>query len=245
MKEIGLVGFGNFSKFIVKYLKPFFDVCVYSNHDVSKEAEEFGIKVCSLEEASSKEIVILSKPVQFLEELLREMKNYVKQGSLILDVSSVKVKPVELMEKYLPETVDILGTHPMFGPKSGKNGIKGLKIVLCPIRMKNHQLEEIEKFLREKFELEVLIKTPEEHDREAAYVMGLTHLIGKAMSKLELPESDINTKSYQHLLDMMDMVKDDSEELFQTIEKENPFAEEARNKFIEKIEKVERRLEDI
>jgi prephenate dehydrogenase len=52
----------------------------------------------------------------------------------LVDVTSVKVKPLEIIEKYFPkDKFQILGTHPMFGPQSGASGIKKLTDGFDPI----------------------------------------------------------------------------------------------------------------
>jgi len=232
MQELGLIGYGTFGQFLVKHMKSHFDISVYDKREIIEN-----VKVCSLKEAAEKPLVIIAVPVQYFEELIKELKDYVKPNSLIMDVSSVKVKPVELMKKYLPENVNILGTHPLFGKQSGKDGIKGLKIVLCPVRLDN--IEEIKKFLETKLELEVLVRTPEEHDKQMAYVQGLTHFIGKAINDIDIKDFDQKTPSYQFLLDIKEMLKGDSDDLFLTLERENPFAKAARDEFLDKLKQIE------
>jgi prephenate dehydrogenase len=151
------------------------------------------------------------------------------------------VKPVELMKQYLPEYVEIIGTHPLFGPQSGKNGIEGLKIVVCPVRTTKSQ--ELIEFLRNELKLEVLLRTPEEHDKEMAWVQALTHFVAKGLNNIGLADLEQKTKSYQHLLDANSMVKDDSEDLFMTMERENPFAKEIRDKFIDELLQIRDRID--
>jgi prephenate dehydrogenase len=240
MQQLGLIGFGDFGRFIVKHLKPFFNIVVYDSKDIRTPAHKLGVKTCSLKEAASKPIVIIAVPVHYFQNVIEEIKGFVKPGALIIDVSSVKVKPVSIMKKYLPKNVDILGTHPLFGPQSGRNGIKGLKIFLCPVRSK--KLGKIKEFLVSKLGLQVLIKTPEEHDKQMAYVQGLTHFIGRAVNELDIKDFDQKTTAYQHLLDIKEMLKYDSFDLFLTMEKENPYAKEARKKFIAKLNAIEKKI---
>jgi hypothetical protein len=62
------------------------------------------------------------------------LENYIQhsgtgRGPLIVDVLSVKDYPRQIMLDLLPKGCDILCTHPMFGPDSGKNGWHGLNFV--------------------------------------------------------------------------------------------------------------------
>jgi len=238
---LGIIGFGQFGQFMAKHLQPHFDVFVYDIQDFQKEAENLSVKFVNLEQVASKEIVIIAIPVQFQEELLKEIKVYVKPNALVFDVSSVKVKPVELMQKYLPPSVEIIGTHPIFGPQSGKNGIEGLKMVVCPVRTKHQQ--KIQSFLEDKLKLKVITCTPDEHDQQMAYVMSLTHLIGRAFNSLNIPDLDQKTQSYQYLLNIKENLKYDSLDLFLTIQKENPYGKKIVKEFVNKIKELEGLIE--
>jgi len=238
--SVGLVGFGNFGQFIVKFLTPFFEINVYDLADFSNEAKNLGVVWSSLEEVVKKDIVILGVPVQFLEPLLLEIKDIINPEALVMDVSSVKVKPLQLLEKYLPDTTDIVGTHPLFGPQSGKNGIAGLNMVLCPVRnTKNHNLS---LFFSNQLKLNVLERTPELHDRQMAYVQALTHFIGRSINEMDIPDVEQKTPAYQYLLDIKRNLGKDSMDLFLTIELENPFAKEVREKFIEQLNNLNNML---
>lgn len=236
MKEIGLIGLGSFGQFMVPHLKPFFKVTAYNRSDRSSDAERLDIDYEDLETVASKSIVILSVPVQFLEEMLIRIKDFVQPGAMIVDVSSVKVKPVELMLKHLPSHVEIMATHPLFGPQSGKNGIEGLNMVLSPIRTKRGR--NTERFLSQVLKLNVLERTPEVHDKQMAYVQALTHFVGRAVNEMDIPDVEQKTNAYQYLLDIKRTLGQDSMDLFFTIENENPYAKEVRDQFVQELMKL-------
>ncbi|MBX9850316.1 MAG: prephenate dehydrogenase, partial [Cytophagaceae bacterium] len=185
----------------------------------------------------------LAIPVQYLEELLLEIKTFVKPKSVIFDLSSVKVKPIDLMLKHLPKDVEIIGTHPLFGPQSGKNGIAGLNIVICPVRTKKNG--NLSRFFSEELKLNVLERTPENHDQQMAYVQALTHFIGRSINEMDIPDVEQKTPAYQYLLDIKRNLGRDSMDLFLTIELENPYAKEVRENFIKELTKLNDRLEEL
>jgi prephenate dehydrogenase len=84
--------------------------------------------------------------------------------------------------------------------------------------------------------------TPEEHDRELAYVQGLTHLLAKVIVALDLPNFRFTTRSFEHLQRAVEMVRYDSDELFLAIEKENPFSKDAKQAFFKAARKLEDKL---
>jgi hypothetical protein len=74
------------------------------------------------------------------------------------------------------------------------------------------------------FETLAGIVSAEEHDREMAYVQALTHLIGRTLSAMEIPDESLKTQTYQHLLDMCSLIGNDTFELFTAMQVMNPFA---------------------
>lgn len=241
MKTLGILGFGAFGEFMAKHLKPYFSVTVYDPRDLSEIAKSIGVNFGTLQEAASGDIVVFAVPVQFLEGLVSEAKLFLKPGALVMDVSSVKVKPVEIMTRLLPDNVDIVATHPLFGPQSAGGDIKpGFNFVLCPIR--TSRLEEIKDFLEKNFGLNILERTPEEHDKQMAYAQGLTHLIGRALKLMDIPDIDQKTIAYGHLLQVKELVGKDSLELFLTIENENPYAREVRDAFLSRLEELVKQI---
>lgn len=241
MKTLGIIGFGSFGQFIAKYLKPYFEVSVYNRSNKSAIAHEMSLPYLSLEEVAQKDFVVVCVPVQFMEEMLLKIAPRVKKGAKIIDVSSVKVKPVQLMQKHLPDHCELIATHPLFGPQSGKNGIEGLNIVLCPGDRRT--TANLERFFRDQLGLNVLIRTPDVHDEQMAYVQALTHFIGRAVNEMDIPDVEQKTPAYQYLLDIKRNLGGDSYDLFLTIEQENPYAKGVRDQFVQELNKLNDSLE--
>ncbi len=242
MKELGLIGFGSFGQFIAPILKQYFEVSVCDFHDKSQEAKALGLDYADLKEVASKDLVVFCVPVQFLESLLKQVSGFIRPDAICIDVSSVKVKPVSLMKQYLPTTVDIIGTHPLFGPQSGRDGIEGLNIVICPVR--TTKTRSLECFFKDELKLNVLMHTPEVHDKQMAYVQALTHFIGRAMNAMDIPDVEQKTPAYQYLLNIKRNLGSDSMDLFLTIENENPYASKVRESFIDSLKNIDDLLND-
>ena len=96
----------------------------------------------SLEETLASRLILLAIPISSVEEFCRTHGPRLTAGQIVADTCSVKQRPVEWMLRYLPERVHILGAHPLFGPDSGKDGIAGLKIAVCPVRIDVHVYQE-------------------------------------------------------------------------------------------------------
>lgn len=241
MENLGIIGFGSFGQFMTKHLKPYFNISVYNRSDKSEVAAEYGVPYETLEYVASQKNVIVCVPVQFMEEMLIKIAPMITKGARVIDVSSVKVKPVELMKKYLPEHCEIIATHPLFGPQSGKDGIKGLNMVLCP--GKRNTTLQLERFFRDELGLNVLHRTPEVHDIQMAYVQALTHFVGRAVNEMDIPDVEQKTPAYQYLLNIKKNLGGDSYDLFLTIEQENPYAKGVRESFLKELNKLHSQLE--
>jgi len=242
-KTAGIIGFGRFGQLAGKYLRDGLNVYVYDKIDRSTDIEKFGLSKNSLEEACKKDIIILSMPISSLEGVLMDIRDYVREDSIIMDVCSVKEIPCNLMKKYLPSSVHILGTHPLFGPDSARTTLKNRKIVLCPVRITEEKLDCVKSFLERK-ELKIIEMTPEDHDEQISYSLVLTHFIGRAMIDMKLGEQEIETLGYQRLLKILSTVRNDTWELFQDMNKYNNYASQVRNKFVDSLKNIDEKLLD-
>lgn len=240
-QSLGIVGLGAFGAFMLPHLTPHYDVSVFDTADVSSVAAKFNARVASLAEVAASDVVVLAVPVQKMDGVLKEMAPRIKPGSLVLDVASVKLKPTQMMLEHLPAHAAIVGTHPLFGPQSGKNGIAGLNVAVCNVR--GDRSAGVAAFLRDMLKLSVFETTAEDHDRQLAYVQGLTHLLAKVVVSLDLPDFALTTKTYDLMMQMIGMVRYDSDELFKAIERENPFTAEAKKSFFAAARRLEEALE--
>lgn len=241
MKSLGIIGFGNFGKFAALHLKAHFDVSVFDAGNIQSEAKKIGVKPASLEKAAGGDVVLLSVPVQNLEDALLKIRPSLKKDAIVLDVCSVKEKPAQLMDQHLPAGVQAIGTHPLFGPQSGKDGLTGLQIVICPIRADAKTVEKTRAFLK-RLGLDVLDMTPAEHDEWMAKTQALAHYVGRAAKELDLPKAPFRLATYDAFLHLRDFVKDDSDALFGTIQDENPHAANERKRLRGKLDEIEKRL---
>jgi len=240
MQSLSIIGFGTFGQFIAPYLVPHFHVFAWSRSNYESQALSLHVHWSALDEALQKEIIILCTNISFFEDFLKAHSHAVNPHAIVVDVASVKLKPVELMLKYLPATCEIVGTHPLFGPQSGKNGIEGLNFVVCPVR--TSKMDCIVRFASEQLKLNVLLRTAEEHDKEMAYVQGLTHFIARALSAMDVKEFEMKTRAYERLLDVKNFLGGDSWELFTSIENDNPFAIHIREQFKVELQNLEQKL---
>ena len=227
--SITIIGFGAFGQLIASLLAPHARVSIHERSEsASREALRLGFPIIENTRDISADIVILAVPVQALNECLQEIAPHLHAGQLVIDVCSIKEEPVRLMRQVLPVHVEILASHPMFGPESAKKGLTGSQIVVCPIRGKRWR--RLAAFLRH-LGFSVVITTPEDHDRQAAMTQGLTHLLARAFASLgEQPR--IRTRSFDLMSEGLALVANDTPEIFEAVTRRNRHMESLRERLL-------------
>ena len=237
---IGIYGFGAFGKLMHSVLKDHFKAIVFARRKIEDKAV---LQVSKEEILKNSDYLIFAIPVQFLEEVFEGLSKIgVPESLRLIDVSSVKAYPTDLMKKYFSQN-PLLGTHPIFGPQSlALYGLKGSKIVLSNISFEKEEYEKLKNFLEKKLGLITLEMSAKEHDRQMAYVQGITHFLGRAVANMDIEDFKTATTPYKHLLEIKNILEDDSWELFETIQNYNPEAMKIRLKLMKELDNLHKRL---
>jgi prephenate dehydrogenase len=218
---LGIVGFGAFGRLIARHLHARFRLYVFDPAPPDVSCHEVRhVTVADLPTVAGCGIVVLAVPVDQFAAAIATIRPHLRPGTLVLDVGSVKVGPCAVMRRDLPDDVEILGTHPLFGPQSARNGIRGLGIALCPIRGRSAM--RVAAFLRAGLGLKVVLTTPEAHDRQATVAQGLTHRIAAVLLRMEPLPSRMTTASFEMLMRAVEMVRHDAPSVFNAIGQANP-----------------------
>ncbi len=231
IKTIGLIGLGRFGAMAYQYLRASKEVRVYdANQNMLAKCPD----ARSFADVVAADLIVLAVPISVVERVCHDMARLLKPGQLVVDTCSVKEKPIKIMLRELPEQVQILGTHPLFGPDSGKNGIVGLKIAVCPVRIQPDWYEAVLRYLNS-LGLMTLEATPEEHDRQIARTQAVFHLIAQACKRLNWGGEDITTPGPETFFRLLKSVQNDTDQLFFDLQRENRHAARARAEFIEEV----------
>lgn len=184
IKSVGIIGNGKMGKIMSEIFSESLDVAIY---DIKNKNPKSLQKVCQ------QNLVLICIPTSAFKNALKSIKKLVSKNSVVMDVGSVKGTPTKLMLKMLPKKVQILGSHPMFGP----NSLKSSKhIVLCPIRIRKETLSSI-KSLFEKRGIKTVSMTPKAHDRLMARTQFLVHLFAWLSKSFDVRSEDFLPKSYK------------------------------------------------
>ncbi|HXS99921.1 MAG TPA: prephenate dehydrogenase/arogenate dehydrogenase family protein [Elusimicrobiota bacterium] len=237
----GLIGFGRIGRLLVRHFARDAKIRVYDHKLDARAVRALGAVPATLAEACAQEVVVLCVPIGAFEALTRRIKGLVRPGALVVDVCSVKEHPVRAMKRHLPKSVSLLATHPNFGPDSAADSLKGRKIVLCKVRMKDADYGGAKRALERKG-LDVIEMTPREHDRRMASSLVLTHFIGRSLIAYGAKTTGVDTEGYKRLLRILETVQNDSWELFQDMNRFNAYAAPMRRRFLAAMRATDRRV---
>lgn len=140
----------------------------------------------SLEDvASNNDIVVVAVPIDVTVDVIRKAAPHVRPGATLMDVTSIKSAPLAAMLEAAPEGVDVVGTHPMFGPHG--TDFDRQKVVLC--RGRGDAGFTKVKRLYETFGAETIEATAAEHDAQMALIQVLVHektmVLGSVLERLK------------------------------------------------------------
>lgn len=174
---------------------------------------------------SHADVTIISVPIDKTVSVIAEVGPALKKGSLLMDVTSIKQLPCKTMEEHCPKGVEILGTHPIFGPRVNK--VDGQVFVLTPIREGKWSRLFID--ILKKHKVRVHATSPETHDEVMAVVQGLTHFtyisLAKTLHELSFDIKDSRNYSspvYEMMLDMVGRIIGQDPHLYAEIQMRNP-----------------------
>lgn len=218
-----MLGFGNFGQFLAKtFVSQGHAVLAHSRSDHSEAAERLGVSffgdphdLCE----EHPEVVVLSTSILSAKSVLSKIPfPRLRRSTLFVDVLSVKEFPRSLFLETLPVDFDILCTHPMFGPESGRNGWAGLPFVYDKVRIGDDDERQsrcgkfLDIFSREGCRMVEM--SCAEHDKQAAESQFITHTTGRILERMGLESSSINTEGYERLLKLVETTSRDSFDLY-------------------------------
>jgi chorismate mutase/prephenate dehydrogenase len=158
---------------------------VFGEAGVPVDAMGIGQGASAIEVAARNDLVVIAVPIASTVEVIKEVAPHVRKGACLIDITSIKRAPLEAMLESAPEGVDVVGTHPMFGPHGAD--FDRQKVVLCKGRGEDGFARV--KRLFEGFGAETIEATAEEHDSQMALIQVLVHektmVLGSVLERLK------------------------------------------------------------
>jgi len=234
-----LGGTGETGSWFARYFKgKGFDVAIWGPRGRVEVAKQLGVRYAHdmMAEVEKSDIVLVSVLIEKTVDIIREVAPHMHPGSLIMDVTSIKSGPVKAMKTYAPKGVEVLGTHPMFGPTMPS--LRGQTIILTPVEGKTGKWLSIMQSLFVSDGAHVEILDAQEHDEIMAVVQALTHFayigIGAALRTLDFDVQKSRrfmSPVYEIMIDFVGRILDQNPELYASIQK-NPKAAAVRQTYV-------------
>ena len=174
--------------------------------------------------AGRADLVLLAVPIKAMETVLASLQNILSPKTVLVDICSVKVRPLELMLKL--HSGPVVGLHPLFGPNPDCE--QPLRVALVPGR--DTAAAKAVKELLESIALCPFETSAAEHDRALALIQGLNFVSTisylSAVSENKELEKFLTPSFGRRLHSARKMLTQDSE-LFQALFEANPYSQEA------------------
>jgi prephenate dehydrogenase len=167
-------------------------------------------------------VVVVAVPISATADIIKQVGPLLAKDTLLMDLTSLKKEPVELMLANSP--AEVIGCHPLFGP--ALTDASGQNIVLCPAR--GTKWFSWIKNICEKNKMVILETAPDEHDKMMAIVQALNHLntiiLGMALAETNITLEEItkfSTTIFRTKLEIIKKVFMESPGLYADIITEN------------------------
>ena len=158
---------------------------VFGDAGFPVDAMGVGQGASAVEVAARNDLVVIAVPIATTVDVIKDVAPHVRKGACLMDITSIKRAPLEAMLEAAHDGVDVVGTHPMFGP----HGVDfdRQKVVLCKGRGEDGFARV--KRLYEGFGAETIEATAEEHDAQMALIQVLVHektmVLGSVLERLK------------------------------------------------------------
>ena len=153
---------------------------------LSKASNKVKVEESLLKCVQDADLVFVCVPVQQTPQAIKESTRNMKDGATIAEISSIKNKTFAALKK-IPDNIQPLCIHPMFGPGASKE--TDARMLLVPVR--NEKIEvNIAKKIFQNANV-IVLQNAKQHDKSIAIVLGLTYFANIVFSRLML-SSDIS-----------------------------------------------------
>lgn len=242
--RVAIIGAGKMGRWFTKYFHDQgFSVIVSSRTKSKAEAlgTEFGVDIArnNVDSLDGSDWILICVSLESLDDVLKEIGPHVRPNQIVMDISSIKEIPVNLLHKYVEQGV-VLGTHPVFGP--GAKSLQGQNVVLTPVTEEENRFAVEFKNWLEKRGATVSILSPNGHDVLMSLVLGFPHFVGLVAGDTLVDTLDfvdaknVGGASYKLLLTLIEAVSSEEPQFYSNLHMSLPEMEKIEEIFLEKVE---------
>lgn len=214
-------------------------ICSRTPSKARRVAGSLNVEAVEFESIPAMDIVLISVPVEATVPVSLKAIPLMRDGSLLVDVAAVKTPIVEAITGNLPESLEYLSLHPLFGPNIRRyKGENLIAVKAKPGPLSKRLLEDLKGG-----GLEVSTVSPREHDMIMASYQVLHHyallsLASALIDHLESRNIALNpgfyTRSFKSTLKLLRRISGNLESIME-IQRLNPEASAARRTLLQTI----------
>ena len=244
--NVGIIGgTDGLGKTLVYYFRDEFSVFITGRDHVKGKEVADELNVSYIESnaglANISDILVISVPIEHTSDVIREVAPFMKSGSVMIDVTSVKEEPAKTMAEVLPENIEYIPTHPIFGPRTT---ILDNQVIVLTADKKGKWYEKVYNYLESK-NMRIIETTAAKHDYMMSIVQVLTHFsfisTASAIEKLSVDISeteDYESPIYNLMIDMIARIVAQNPYLTYNIQSMNNNGPKIRNTFAEAVSEL-------
>jgi len=201
--------------------------------------EQLGVDITTsnVEAIKQANVIVLSLPIDSFEQVVEQISPHMRSGQIVLDITSVKALPVEIMHRHI-KTGLVLGTHPVFGP--GARDMSNQNFVLTPTNDEENSLAQKVGHYVEERGAKATLMTPGEHDEMMTIVLGLSHFIAITSADTLISSEkfqrmkEVGGTTYRVLLTLVESVISEDPELYASLQMSLPGMSRVEELFLKK-----------
>ena len=190
-KKVCIIGCGLIGSSLARAIKKnnLAEMIVSSNRSENLNKKVIELNIVNESSSDTKkmvnnaDLIIIATPLSSYEEVILKIKDSLKKGAIITDVGSVKEKILKIVEKYLPDNVSWVPSHPIAGTEESgpEAGFAELFInrwcILTPSKKAKEKDIFLIKNFWEKVGSKVDIMEVKQHDYILSITSHIPHLI--------------------------------------------------------------------
>ena len=186
------------------------------------------------------DITLVATPLRESKEILEEILEHGREG-ILFDIASIKSPIKETLTKISEKGMRVTSIHPMFGPDTDL--LTGNHIVFMNLDEQDSHLEIMKLF--ESTTAQLIEMSIDSHDYAISYVLGLSHIINIAFSKVlhdsgekEEEFSQVSSTTFKDQIEVARRVSQENPNLYFEIQHLNDHS-------IKTIEELNRVIQEI
>jgi prephenate dehydrogenase len=237
-------GTGRMGRVLVRLFQPSrarIVVCSRNPRKAKRSCQYLGVKTRSQDDVQDADVVVVTVPIEKTVTTCKRLLKKMKPRSLLIDVTSVKKGIVNNITVNVPETIEYLSLHPLFGPET--QNLKGENVLA--INPKTGPLSKTILNFLSRSGLKTAHVTIDEHDRKTAITQALHHFayasLATCMMKLmRKPDfQKYSTRSLKNTIELIQFFSNNLDTIME-IQKKNPYAADARRAFAQTVSELSR-----